>query len=241
MINNCCYELYNGDCAFINSEEIHYIKSSAESILGIIKTDAEYVKKIIGNNHLISPVLKHKESAEPYFNTVSAELKEKKEFHNIVADIKITDFIAEIFRNEEKTSYTKSIQEASVKYKDLIEMLKNNYTHITFEDAAKYVNLNKSYFSRYFYRFSGLTFTQYINTLKVSSAIEKIFEKKMNMTEISIECGFGTIRSFNRIFKEFTGYSPKKLPDDYVFIHNLNDKTNTNFFDPTLNCTEILE
>ena len=240
MINNYFYEIREGDCAFISSEEIHHIKAAPDCILGIIKTDAEYIKKIIGNTHLLSPILKHNNSAKSYFDTIFSEVKSKKEFHDIASDIAVTNFILEIFRTEAKTLYTNSKKEASVKYKDLIEMLASNYTHITFEDAAKYVNLNKAYFSRYFYRFAGITFTQYINTLKVSSAIEKILEKKLNMTEISIECGFGTIRSFNRIFKEFTGYSPKKLPDDYIFIYNSNDKT-SNAFDPTLNCTEILE
>lgn len=59
------------------------------------------------------------------------------------------------------------------------------------------------------------------------------------MTEISIVCEFGIIRSFNRIFKAFTGYSPNKLPDDYVFKYNMSDELG-NDFDPTLSCTEIL-
>ncbi len=128
----------------------------------------------------------------------------------------------------------------TTKYKELIEMLSINYPHITFEEAAKYMSLNKSYFSRYFYRFSGMTFTQYLNILKVSAAIEKIQEKKLNMTEISVSCGFGTIRNFNRVFKELTGYNPKKLPNNFVFIYNFKD-TSGNDFNPTLNCTEILE
>ena len=58
------------------------------------------------------------------------------------------------------------------------------------------------------------------------------------MTEISIACGFGTIRNFNRVFKEFTGYSPKKLPENYVF-YNFKDNDKKDF-DPTLNCTVVL-
>jgi xylan 1,4-beta-xylosidase len=73
----------------------------------------------------------------------------------------------------------------------------------------------------------------------VSEAVEKIKEKKMNMTEISISCGFGTIRNFNRVFKLLTGYTPKSLPDNYSNIYNFKD-TDEKSFDPTLNCTEIL-
>lgn len=61
----------------------------------------------------------------------------------------------------------------------------------------------------------------------------------MNITEISIACGFGIIRNFNRVFKELTGYNLKKLPADYVFIYNFKD-TDTNGFDSALNCTELV-
>lgn len=240
VVNNCFFEIFEGDSVFINSEEVHYIKSKPESILGIIKTDASSVKKIAGNRHLISPVLRDNLSAKKTFSYILSELKEQKDFHNILADASITKYIAEIFRSHSNPQSIEPTKKMTTKYKDLIEMLSSNYAYITFEKAAEYVNLNKSYFSRYFYRFSGMTFTQYLNILKVSDAIEKIHEKKMNITDISIACGFGTIRNFNRVFKELTGYNPKKLPKDYVFIYNSKDNSD-NDFDPTLNCTEILE
>ena len=240
MINNSFYKIQEGACAFIASEEIHYIKADAESVLGIIKTDAASVKKIVANKHLVTPVLSENSSGIQIFFDILSELKNKKEFHNIIADAIITKFIAEIFRNESNSAYTEPVKRVNIKYKELIEMLSTNYTHMTFEEAAKYMGLNKSYFSRYFYRFSGMTFTQYLNILKVSAAIEKIHQGKANMTEISISCGFGTIRNFNRVFKELTGYTPKKLPDNYIFAYMYKESGGNGFY-PTLNCTEILE
>ena len=240
MINNLFFRISQGSCAFIGSEEIHHIKSEPGSVLGIIKTDAPNVKEIVRNKHLTTPILNNNSTAKCIFYDILSELKNQKAFCNIVTDTIITKFIAEIFRTESSSSYTKITKKMTTKYKELKEMLSINYTHITFEEAAKYVHLNKSYFSRYFYRFSGMTFTQYLNILKVSEAIEKIQDKKLNMTEISMSCGFGTIRNLNRVFKELTGYNPKKSPNNYVFICNFKN-TSGNDFDPTLNCTEILE
>ncbi|MBQ7974931.1 MAG: helix-turn-helix transcriptional regulator [Clostridia bacterium] len=240
MINNNFFKISEGSCAFISSEEIHYIKATPESILGIIKTDASYIKRIASNYQLTSPILKNSGYAKQNFYDIFSELKNQKDFHNIIADSITTKFVAEIFRNEEITPRTETAKKTTKKYKDLIEMLSNNYTHITFDKAAEYMNLNKSYFSRYFYKFSGLTFTEYLNILKVSAAIEKIRENELNITDISITCGFGTIRNFNRVFKALTGYSPKELPIDYVFAYTYKD-THTNDFNPTLNCTEYIE
>lgn len=240
MLNNLFFKISQDSCAFIGSEEIHHIRSDPGSVLGIIKTDAPNVKEIVGNKHLTTPILNYNSTPKYIFFDILSELKNQKDFCNIIADTIVTKFIAEIFRTESSSSYTKITKQMTTKYKELIEMLSINYTHITFEEAAKYMNLNKSYFSRYFYSFSGMTFTQYLNILKVSAAIEKIQEKNLNMTEISMSCGFGTIRNFNRVFKELTGYNPKKLPNNYVFIYNFKD-TSGNDFNPTLNCTEILE
>ena len=53
-------------------------------------------------------------------------------------------------------------------------------------------------------------------------------------------CGFNTIRNFNRVFKELTGYTPRTLPKDYRFIRSLKEYKD-NGFDPTLHGSEILE
>ena len=188
---------------------------------------------------MASPVIYGFEYASEVFEKVFSELKSQKEYRDIVAELSVSEFVAEVFRQNDTSIISRNSEQMTARYKGLAEMLSKNFSHITFEEAASYVNLNRSYFSKFFYRFSGMTFTQYINTLKVSEAVEKIKEKKMNMTEISISCGFGTIRNFNRVFKLLTGYTPKSLPDNYSNIYNFKD-TDEKSFDPTLNCTEIL-
>jgi AraC-like DNA-binding protein len=83
-----------------------------------------------------------------------------------------------------------------------------------------------------------MTFTQYLNTIKIAAAIEKLRKNEMSITKIALECGFNTIRNFNRVFKKFTGYTPNSLPPDYVFLYRLQDGYG---IDPTLNCTIVMK
>lgn len=39
--------------------------------------------------------------------------------------------------------------------------------------------------------------------------------EKTSITDVSVRCGFNTIRNFNRAFRDITGYSPRTLPEDY--------------------------
>lgn len=57
-------------------------------------------------------------------------------------------------------------------------------------------------------------------------------ERNMTMTSISLKCGFSTVRNFNKVFKELTGYSPRTLPEDFV-IETGTRIAKDNTFDPT--------
>ncbi len=240
MMDNDFFTLDAGMCAFIKSEEIHYIKSITNSIVGVIKIDAKYVKHIVGDNSLEYPISNDKYELKRTIAEICEELKNPQKFSNIIADSIVMRLIAEIFRNEKVCRKNSENIKIDTKYKELLEIISNNFADITFDDAAEFMCFSKPYFSKYFYRLSGMTFTQYINTLKTSAAVRLISEGELTVTEISEKCGFNTIRNFNRVFKEYTGYTPKNLPPSYTFIYGLKDSFDSGF-DPTLTCSQIIE
>lgn len=111
-----------------------------------------------------------------------------------------------------------------------------NYNTITFQDAAKHMNYSEPYFSKHFKELFEMTFTEYLNILRIGNAIKMMKKGNRSITDISINCGFNTVRHFNRTFKDLTGYSPTNLPQDYVFIYRLRSFG----IDPTLKTTELI-
>ena len=237
-VNNKIYTLKDGMSAFIKSGEIHCINGTADSITHVIKSYAPTALSITKGKKLLCPVITECKSAQKKFREIETELKNKKDYSGIIADSLINCIVAEIFRTEQ-LSDDSPIKE-SLKYMDTLNWITENYNNICFEDAARYMNFSNAYFSKYFQNLTGMKFTTYLNILKVSAAIDKITEGKSSMTEISINCGFGTIRNFNRVFKMYTGYAPKSLPDDYVFVYTITQSDNIGF-NPTLTCSEIVE
>ena len=59
------------------------------------------------------------------------------------------------------------------------------------------------------------------------------------MTEIAMSCGFDTIRNFNRVFRQITGYSPRELPDGYI-LNLRSNSGNDPDFDPTTKTSELM-
>ena len=113
--------------------------------------------------------------------------------------------------------------------------------YISQEKAAAYMNMNTSYFSRFFHKLTGITFCRYLNHIRTEKAIELLrAASDASVTEISNLCGFTTIRNFNRIFKCLTGYAPKSLPKDFILKTEFS-LLNENSADPNIKDGTLVE
>ena len=73
---------------------------------------------------------------------------------------------------------------------------------------AEGLHLSRCYISHLFNRKLSLGFNDYINMLRVQDACTQLLETDKKIADISEEVGFGSIRSFNRAFKNITGLTP---------------------------------
>ena len=83
---------------------------------------------------------------------------------------------------------------------------------VTLADAARRMGFSVSHFSRLFKQLTGTGFVHYVNLLRISKAAELLMTTDSRVTDVAFACGFGNVRSFNRVFHELTGYTPS----DYV-------------------------
>lgn len=102
------------------------------------------------------------------------------------------------------------------------------------------MNVSESYFSRDFKRQAGMTFSQYLNVVRIEKAVQIInAEPDLKVTDVMSRCGFNTIRSFNRAFKLITGYTPRTIPKGYV-LNTRSFPAVQGTFDPTFAEAELL-
>ncbi len=87
---------------------------------------------------------------------------------------------------------------------------------ITLSDAAEELKLSKNHFSQLFTKIVGINFISYLNTVRIEHAADMLRNSDRKVIDIALSCGFENIRSFNRCFRQYTGYSPTQfmtLPD----------------------------
>lgn len=229
------YSMKEGDCAFIDSGDIHFIRSSPHSKLSFIIFDYKITEQITGKQKLICPIISN-ENFEKLYENITREIKDKHPFYNTMLQQILMSETIKIFRENPHAQKSPDDTDTTQRYKQLLAEMDEKYAFFTYEEAASFIGFCPPYFSKYFKTMSGMTFTQYINRVRVEKAVELLRKKPgIPITEVATTCGFGTIRNFNRVFKAITGYTPKEFPDGIAVsdFWKSNVKAGNTAFDPT--------
>ena len=85
---------------------------------------------------------------------------------------------------------------------------KNYSKNLTQQSIAKAFGYHPAYISGYFKSRLDIGMSRYINVIRLNCAVQLMRKKKFNMTEIALECGFNSVRTFYRAFRQEFGCSP---------------------------------
>lgn len=93
-----------------------------------------------------------------------------------------------------------------------LSFIADNYTSdISLFEVADEVGLSAFHFSRLFKEICGKSFKNYVNATKIHAAEKLMCSTEKSILDISLDCGFNSIRTFNRVFKQLKGCTPKYI------------------------------
>ena len=93
--------------------------------------------------------------------------------------------------------------------KEVKEYVEKNYAEIKLADAAAHVNLSSSYLSVLFSAEAGMSFSKYVQKVRLQEAARLLAETYSKVYEISERVGYNNSKNFTRAFSEFYGMSPR--------------------------------
>lgn len=95
------------------------------------------------------------------------------------------------------------------KIKKFVKYIDNNYNEdISIEGLAASLGINHDYLRKAFKECFGMKINDYINSLRINEAADKLKETDNTIIEIAYSVGFDSITTFNRSFKKFKGITP---------------------------------
>lgn len=227
IINEEVIEIEKGEGIFVNRRVPHItetVEDGTREILLQINVESLMLDEKSKVNKYLTLILSEKESEYFVFkkneatteevycciNRICEEYKGNKKAYNIYIKGELYRLVGCLFRNGIiKESGFLHFKEDMGKIKDALLYVEKNYAkQICLEDISTIVNMNPSYFCRYFKRFTGKTIMEYINFVRICKAESFLSSTTDSVIEISMEVGFSSASYFNRVFKNINGISP---------------------------------
>lgn len=108
------------------------------------------------------------------------------------------------------------IKHADVVHKVMDYIRKNAHARLTLEDIAGQVYLSKSYLSSIFKQELGMSISSFVNQVRIERCKRLLRETDLPLVQIAAEYGFEDQSYFSKVFKRFTGMSPKQYRDSQL-------------------------
>ncbi len=127
--------------------------------------------------------------------------------------------------------FRKTDSKASVSVKNSIPLsnvcsyISEHFTQdLSLEKIAAYAGFSKFHFERIFNEYTGMTFYQYLQQMRINYAQTLLSNPELSVTDIAYQAGFASGVSFTRAFKKSTGYPPSQ----YRMLNEVKHPLNAN-------------
>ena len=94
----------------------------------------------------------------------------------------------------------------------IIEYVNENFSKkITLKEIAEREHLNYYYLSHFIKNKIGMSFQEYLNTVRLDKAVRTLISTDMSIIDVSNSSGFSNVNSFNSIFRENYNCTPTEF------------------------------
>ncbi|RBP46471.1 AraC-like DNA-binding protein [Roseimicrobium gellanilyticum] len=91
------------------------------------------------------------------------------------------------------------------------------------EDVARYAGVSAFHFCKVFKKYTGHTFTSFVNHARVEHAKKLLMKPRYCVTEVAFDAGFQSLSQFNRSFRRVTSKSPTEYRGELKSKHAMAD------------------
>ena len=152
-----------------------------------------------------------------YLNEISREYDNKMPFTEALIYSSMIRFFVTIGRanfnaSEKFPGITSGKQHEYIeKFMDVCNYITDHCTeNINVDDLAGLAGFSKFHFSRLFKQFSGVSCYEYLMQKRIAHAETLLMQPNISITEVAMRSGFGSLSTFNRIFKTAKHCTPSE-------------------------------
>lgn len=164
---------------------------------------------------LFSPVIPAEEiraeGIDRLFSEIMREYEKKEVGYELILQADIIQIFTKILRKhcpDPPQSTAVVHPQLRRQLEEVVRLAQTRYADLTATEAADFCNLSYSYFSRSFKRFFGISFSSYLENLRLLKAEQMLLTGDADISTIAGETGFNTTSYFIACFKKHYGMAP---------------------------------
>lgn len=216
-INDYRAELKRGDIAVSFPNDIHSYSTDVFSRVVVLIFSPEIIGSYFSgrmDKTLDNPFLFKDDIEESIITLINMLLEEHKKGSN---EYILKGLLYSIFG---KLNVRFAFKDSNHSYDNTIQKVlkyigSNFHENITLESTARDLGFSKFHISRLFSSKIKEQFNDYVNRLRINMAQKLLTETETSISSVAMECGFESIRNFNRVFKKWVGATPTEFRNQY--------------------------
>lgn len=230
--NSRSFPVKEGEIAVIMPGEIHSYTSMGNNRCYVIKfypvtpvegADFSHLRFL---EHTITPQHSFYPAAKQLLLNVAEEYSKKNCGYELSISCDLSGIVLLLLRNIPFASVSRDENKKQSKQLELLyavdSYVSSNYpSAISLEDIARHTGYSTYYFSHFFKEAAGQNFSDYLILFRLERALYAINHSDKNLTDIAFDCGFNSIRSFNRAFKNYLKTTPSAYRSSRGVQHRL--------------------
>lgn len=200
------YCLKAGDLILIKPNQVHSFETEVSSshILCIFSPELiAAISEAMTKYRLKSPVLR---DVNPLYRDLFLSIGEDTDIATVKGFLYL---LCGLFYRTLDFSDENTNTKDNALLRDIFMFLETNTDKAcTLESLAKELKYTPSYLSRFFSANVGIPYITYVRQIKISRACYLLRNTRDSVLSIALRCGYTTLSSFNRSFKQMMGISP---------------------------------
>lgn len=220
-VHNEQYDLFEKDILLINANDVHSLQSHEDNLvvalqipLTVLGTSTDHGNNLLFHCKSIGSSGERAEEFE-YLCSLLAQMMwaYNKQDEGFVLQIQALYYQLLHLLTTQFIVKSNTMQNSSHKYMERLL----RFTHFVNENYGQKISLNElskkeylsvPYMSKFIQTHLGMSFMQYVDTVRMEHALADLQRTDLPIIQIAMNNGFPSVKSFNRVFKEFYNMTP---------------------------------
>lgn len=194
-----------GDIVFANCYYRHTSSDKIPHRKHVVAVPERLTRDIakLFENKTLPALLSDKEFNKTLLPCFEALVRDKENMLKITAKGYANVIFGSVASHYEMVEIKRPIQAVAV-ISEILRFVDNHYAEpLSLEEISAHFGYNKTYFSRMFNRYIGMSLSSYVNNVRYDQ-FEQMLKNNpnANITDLAFECGFSSLATFYRVKNE---------------------------------------